>query len=657
MEKKPVQILIQYRDDEPVIQFAAQELQKYLAQMDPLAGFLLSPEISHLGEGISLGLFEDFNQPVPEVTDPAMDDCLHISVSRGQGIIAGLNPRAVLLGVYRFLEEAGCRFIRPGKDGEIIPRRKLEEITVSLQSVPSYRHRGLCIEGAVSLEHMLDNVDWAAKVGLNSYFLEFMNPYTFFERWYSHTHNPFLPPELCTPEQTQAFMRQIEGEIARRGLAYHNPGHGWTCESLGIPGLGWFSSAFELSDETRALLAQVDGKRELHKGVALNTHLCYSNPRARQAIVNYSVQYVKDHPTIRFLHVWLADSMNNMCECGACRDSIPADLYLVLLNEMDAAFSQAGLDTKIVFIAYVDLLWPPKVQRFANPERFVLIFAPISRTYSQTYDLDLEGVTYPPYQLNKNVLPSSIRQNLAFLRDWQKVFQGDSFTYEYYFMWDSYLDPGYYVTARILHEDIRHLHEVGLNGIMSDQSQRTFFPTAFGMHVMARMLWDDSLPFDDLARWYFTSDFGEENGESVRAYLARLSELFDPPYLRGDRAPRDEALHIWVLEGGASVADETAQANLLQVKEWIGAFRPTITKNLADSDPARARSWDILNQHADFCLLLAEALLERARGNQEGARTSWMRAKEFAQKAEADLHPVWDVFELISVFEHRFKLL
>jgi hypothetical protein len=143
----------------------------------------------------------------------------------------------------------------------------------------------------------------------------------------------------------------------------------------------------------------------------------------------------------------------------------------------------------------------------------------------------------------------------------------------------------------------------------------------------------------------------------VRAYMERLSQLFDPPYLRGDRAPRDEALHIWVLEGGASIADETAQKNLAQVPEFIESFRPTILENLADPNPARARSWEILNQHADFCVLLAGALLERARGNQEGAKIGWERAKEFAQQSEIDLHPVWDVFEQISVYEHRFKLL
>jgi hypothetical protein len=65
-------------------------------------------------------------------------------------------------------------------------------------------------------------------------------------------------------------------------------------------------------------------------------------------------------------------------------------------------------------------------------------------------------------------------------------------------MEDCYLDPGYYETARILHDDIRKLRMVGLSGMISDQSQRAFSPHGLGMYVMARTLWDEFSNFDDL---------------------------------------------------------------------------------------------------------------------------------------------------------------
>jgi hypothetical protein len=635
------------------VSFAAAELQKYLQRMDTSAQFPVEQGVPTRAKAIHLGLCQELGIPVPETVNPALDDYLYVEIQSGQGIIAGSNPRSVLMAVYRFLEKAGCRFIRPGKDGEYIPAVDVSSLGVSIASKPSYRHRGVCIEGAVSLQHMLDNVDWAPKVGMNSYFLEFMVPFTFFDRWYSHELNPMLPPEPLSVDQVIGFMQTIEQEIEKRGLAYHNPGHGWTCESLGIPGLGWFATAPEISPQTRELLAEVKGRRGLYEGVALNTHLCYSNPAARKAVADYAVQYMRSKPNISYLHVWLADNDNNFCECAACRDTLPSDHYLMLLNEMDEALTAAGIPVKIVFIAYLELLWPPREQVFKNPDRFVLLFAPISRTYSRSYETDLAGIQVPEYKRNQIVLPSGIRQNLAYLRGWQEVFSGDSFTYEYYFMWDCYLDPGYYETAKILQADVQKLKLIGLNGIISDQSQRSFFPTAFGMQVMARMLWDDSQHFDDLAEEYFAADFSED-GPAVRAYMQTLSELFDPPYIRGDREPRDETQHTWVLSAGSGTPDEEASRKLGRIAPVVEAFRPLIEKNLNHPVSCRALSWRYLSLHADLVILLAQAFQARAEGRRTDARRCWEETQAFVRQHELDLHNVLDVFEFLSVLGSRF---
>ncbi len=175
--------VVPLREDEPV-RFAAEELKKYLERMDRVQ-VTVGPAGSATAD-ISLGLFEDLGLQAPSVADPAFDDRLHVDVDGRRGVIAGSNPRSVLFGVYRLLEGAGCRWVRPGQDGEVVPRCDTGALRVVLDEAPSYRYRGVCIEGAVSYENMLDNVDWAPKVGLNSYFLEFRVPYTFFDRWYRH---------------------------------------------------------------------------------------------------------------------------------------------------------------------------------------------------------------------------------------------------------------------------------------------------------------------------------------------------------------------------------------------------------------------------------------------------------------------------------------
>ena len=77
-------------EDNEVVSFAAKELKKY----------------------------EEF---LPEVEDKYSDDAIYINIENGKGVITGTNPRSVLIGVYRYLNELGCAFIRPGIDNEVIP--------------------------------------------------------------------------------------------------------------------------------------------------------------------------------------------------------------------------------------------------------------------------------------------------------------------------------------------------------------------------------------------------------------------------------------------------------------------------------------------------------------------------------------------------------
>ena len=108
-----------------VVDFAAEELKKYLRMM-----MLDCPEIDiHYApdakDGFRLGLLEDFGIPF-EGKDPAKDDVVHIDTDERGGILAGSNMRSILFAVYRFLKLNGCRYFAPGVDGEFIPRKNIE---------------------------------------------------------------------------------------------------------------------------------------------------------------------------------------------------------------------------------------------------------------------------------------------------------------------------------------------------------------------------------------------------------------------------------------------------------------------------------------------------------------------------------------------------
>ena len=103
--------------------FAAEELKKYLRMMMPEAGNFNICFDTKANSGIRLGLMQDFGLDVSDVKDTRLDDVIYIDMQEKEGIIAGDNPRSVLLAVYDYLRENGCRWLLPGIDGEYIPMR------------------------------------------------------------------------------------------------------------------------------------------------------------------------------------------------------------------------------------------------------------------------------------------------------------------------------------------------------------------------------------------------------------------------------------------------------------------------------------------------------------------------------------------------------
>ncbi len=575
--------------NDPTVKFAFDELMRLLKTMDPLAVIdgRVYPAYDPAVENV-IWLGCDGTVAESEL------DAIRIDVKNGVGVITGSGNRAVLLAAYRFANELGCSFLRPGRGGEIIPRKPLTKalLTVSVAETASYRHRGVCIEGAVSYEHVANMIDFLPKVGMNSYFVQFQTPGSFFKRYYNENPNPDLQTVPVTDEDVSHMWTGLEEEIIKRALCYHATGHGWTCEPFGIRATGWEKQDdSEMPPEALEVMAELNGHRGLYKGVALNTNLCYSNPDVRNRMNRAIVNYCKEHPAIDFLHYWLADGDNNHCECAACRRMRPADHYVTILNELDEMLSAEGIQTKIVCLIYVDLLWAPETEKIANPDRFVLMFAPITRSYTYAF-ADSVGEPVPelkPYVRNHNKMPNSVAENLARLSVWQtEQLSGDSFDFDYHLMWDHYLDPGYYECARVLHRDMANLDKIGLHGMISCQLQRAFLPTGLPFYAMARGLWDKNSVFEDICDAYFTAAFGTE-GKIVERYLASLSAAFDPVYLRLEK-PSDPCGYAKKLENA---------------KALITAFEKEVLAEKQDG----ALSWRLLAAHAILARAHADLLM------------------------------------------------
>ncbi|MHB9108918.1 MAG: DUF4838 domain-containing protein [Armatimonadota bacterium] len=594
-------------DPHPVIRFAARELARYLrkATGEPV---LIVKKPGAGSAVLRLGLL-----------DAVADDDRILIEPEGDGYrLSGANPRSVLFAAYRYLQELGFRWIRPGARGEIIPQLENPiQPGIAVDETPSYKYRTICIEGAASQHHVVDLIDWMAKQGMNGYFVQFdlARGSAFWDRWYEHHDNPYLPHE---PLDLKKIEQAVVAAMEKRGLRFESMGHGWIDAVLHDE---------KLSPDAKQL-AVLDNKREP------GGHLCYSTPAVRQAMIEKIVDYARTHPNVTELHIWLADGSNNNCECEGCRDTQPADWYVLLLNEVDAALTAAGLATKLVFLIYVDLLWPPVEQRLNNPERFVLMFAPITRTYRESLVDAQINEPMKPFQRNKLDFPQSAGGNLAYLQAWQRLFHGEGFDFDYHLIWAPYRDLAQFTLARVLHKDIRGLARFGLHGFNSCQNMRQSFPHNLGMDVMARTLWDKRVPFSRIVAETFTDAYGPD-GPAVARFFERMSALTEPFFERVHSTSPDTA---WVAEG---------LDNLPKMRALVRRFRKVVRNHRAEAGAVKW-SWRYLGIYLDLMDLwipAVEAFLRR----DPDCRTKYEALFEYLRKKEALIHPDLDVFAFIKV--------
>lgn len=604
------------------VDFAIAEWKRYAAQMDAL----YDPSL------LKFAPFTPALNQAMHIEDPFWEDAYCIQVENGQGTLFYSNARSAVLGVYHLLREAGCAFLRPGQAGEIIPKVNLHQLHADISLRAAYRHRCICIEGSDSLDNVLDIIDYAPKAGYNAYYTQFMEAYTFFERWYTHMDNPLRAPGEFTEDMAREMQRMLVQEIRRRGLIYHAVGHGWTCEPFGIPGKHWADDGFEATPEQAKHLALLNGKRGIRGGIGLNTNLCYSNPETRQIMVQAIGDYALAHPEIDILHVWLADENNNYCECDACRKATPSDWYVQLLNEIDAHLTTLGSPIRIAFLIYYELLYPPKQMKLNNENRFILMYAPITRSFSSSYKGVPPRLTHKPFELNHVYFERDLSENLGFLAAWRQLFKGDGFDFDYHLCSACFYDPGHMTISRVLYDDINALKDLQLNGMINCQLQRIAMPHGFGLFIGGQTLCNPTLDYDAALKSYFEKAFGPR-WEIALDFCQTISRLF----------PMES-----IMNTDARTAED--EKRVQAVKEHC---QRTLLPDDSSLCIAQARSWRNLRYWQSLLPLFCDYCTQLLRWDQEGVARTWQKLETFAWQHEADTQSDFDTYYFLHALRPR----
>jgi hypothetical protein len=605
-------IVIQPLGFDAPVTAAAKELERYLPKLANVAA-KARPARAVIPEGRPVDIVLGVCQHLADLGLGALpvahddDDALAIIPKAGKVYLAGSNPRSVLFAAYRLLEELGAVFLRPGPRGEILPRRAgLSWPKRPIREQASYRHRGICIEGAPRLDHVLDLLDWMAKKKMNAFQLQFRHAGVFWRRGYQGAEmDPASQKSRLSEADCLALDDRVIARVKELGMVLHRVGHGWTSYAVGVPGLGWETTAQQPPADKRDWLAEVGGRRGLWHGVAANTELCYSRPEVREAFVQEVLTYARQHCQVDLLHVWMSDSYNNKCECAECRKRSPSDWYALLVDEIGRRLKAERLPTRIVFLGYVDLLWPPAEVRYTT-DNVVFMYAPIHRCFRHPLTESKCDQPAPRARppLNQCRLPATNRFYADIAGEWTKAGVPDSFVFDYHLMWAVWRDGLGADLGAVMARDIQDLEPLGFRGFMSCQCTRAFYPLPYLPSAMADMLWNRRQPARAHRRKVMSSAFGK-HADEVERYFAGMVRAFR---LGPDLEHKTVASDL-PAAGATRIGRIASSAEEAQRRFTAAAKR--------ESEPAVRLSLELVALHAEQAAAVARAYLAGLKGDKQ----------------------------------------
>ena len=630
-----------------VIDFAAEELKKYLRMMMPEGGDtkIISDDIAE--DCFRLGLMEDFGLDVSDAENTELDDIIYIDCDENGGIIAGANPRAVLIAVYEYLRQNGCRWLFPGIEGECIPVNDIKP--VNYRHKPALRFRGWMSEGALFQYSLLDAIDFMPKVGMNLFMTQFFNSTMYSKRYYEHEKNTEnRKSQPVSDNQVLQWKRVSETEMAKRGIQIHDCGHGFNCYPFGLdpenkPENGDYETV--LKEKQRQYLAHLWGRRHVCINSPLDTHFCMSNPEARNIVNDFIVNYALKHPSVDYVHVWLADGIHNQCECEECQKKRPSDWYVILLNELDEKLTKAGSKTRIVYCAYVDTTWAPIEETFNNQDRFVMIFAPFFRSYGESVALDREKTERKPFVRNHNSYPDTLGASLDYYDDWCKTWQGDSFAVEYHFWRHQCSDITGLMQSKLIYDDVKAYIHNKLGGVVACGTQRCFFPNGLSFYTFARAMFDASLTYEEIRDDYYGSLYGDDSG-LILDYLKKVYDVLPYEYFARDNAQNRENVYV----------DAERARKLEQMRSITKEGRALIEKCHKYDYRVRTVALNLLEYHADFCDLLADWMIAKAKGEDKKAEELFEKFRIEIGKKEYEFERYFDMHIYFGEYANIQKL-
>ena len=530
--------------------------------------------------------------------DSFFDDAFSIEFDGQKGVIKATNERSILFGVYHFLKRQGCQFLHPEDGGEYVPViEKTKPVNETWYA--NMRHRGTtdsnCGSVSKAPEIYLKYIDFLPKIMANSYMTELTDYYSHIQDILDYKDNPFREKDEYLRESFDEYEKILTEEIKKRSLIRHGAGHGWTIEVLGMDEL--HRGQTDAPCRRPEMMALINGERKYYDKRPMFTNLCYSQINVRKAFAEEVYKYILKHPEIDLLHVWLADFFSNFCECEECMKKTPTDWYVMLLNEIDELLTQKGCKQKIVFLIYFELAYPPIYEKIKNKDRFVMMFAPYGRNFRKRFR-EVKPVKYE--RLKHNQFSFTLMREdiyLSQLKDWQKIFDGDSFVFDYnLYEPPIYLDLSSVEHTKLVYDDNLYLKQMGLNGKIECCSISVMTPTAITYHAGLMPLFYGDIGFDKIVDDYVNSAY--ENSQKVKKALYDFASLIPHEYMNN-----------WSLFIKRNMT-KLERENTIKAVELVKELKSGLINDISKERSKRLNAY-YLNEYLDIAKLILESMLEK----------------------------------------------
>ncbi len=408
----------------------------------------------------------------------------HLRVGTDGITIGGVDPLALLHGVYHFLEaKCGCRWLAEFEGGEIVPRNTALAVPACEERhAPVFAHRAFTNFPAIdhSTVHM---VDWMCKNRFNR-FMVFANMAGSFERY-----REVLKPHLA--------LREMKVEMGHHSFRYWLP-----------PG--------ELFADHPEWYASIDGQR------TPDAQLCTANPLVAATVAERINQFFGENPEIDMVGLWPNDGYG-WCECAACREVEPqrpaalfpsqparSDTYIAFVNQVAGRVAAVHPDRRLSALAYVNYVEPPTCEVAPN---VAVCYAPMHRCFKHPL----------------NAAPACSRDNAryaALFDRWRERVSDRLYLFCYLMQIDTCSLP--YRITRMLGPNFQWLAAHQGDGYVMEFKPEAWGPFGVNAHLIGQLSWNPHL---DVAAWladYYRCLYGPAAAQMTECWDRLIADFIEP---------------------------------------------------------------------------------------------------------------------------------